>query len=95
MNQFVQQPYSMPQYNPMMQSQFSQVGWNQPGQMNNFVPSPNSTMQMLNSMYQHQNNLNPGFNNMSMPMQAPQTMPTMAEFEAFVQTRRQKEEQEK
>ncbi|KAJ3765896.1 hypothetical protein FB446DRAFT_794607 [Lentinula raphanica] len=95
MNQFMQQPYSMPQYNPMMQSQFSQVGWNQPGQMNNFVSSPNSTMQMLNSMYQHQNNLNPGFNNMSMSMQAPQTMPTMAEFEAFVQTRRQKEEQEK
>ncbi|KAJ4465143.1 hypothetical protein J3R30DRAFT_3724440 [Lentinula aciculospora] len=76
MNQFVQQPYSIPQYNPMMQSQFSQVGWNPDGQMNNFVPSPNSTMQMLNSMYQNQNTMSSGYNNMPMAMQS---NPTMAE----------------
>ncbi|KAJ4481006.1 hypothetical protein J3R30DRAFT_3403281 [Lentinula aciculospora] len=93
MNQFMQQPLPMSQHNPMNQSQFSQVGWNPNIHMNSLGQSPNSTMQMLNSMYQNQNSMNAGYNNMS--MQAPQAMPTMAELEAFIQTRRQKEESEK
>lgn len=95
MNQFMQQPFYMPQPNPMMQSQFSQVGWNPSNQLNSYVPSTSPTMHMLNSMYQNQNSMTPNYPNMGMHTQPQQSLPTMAEIEAFVQTRRQKEESEK
>jgi hypothetical protein len=86
MNQFMQQPFSVPQ----MQSSFLQVGWNPTGH-ENMTSTPNAMPQIMNSMYHNQGYSN---NNMGMPMQ-PQVAPTLAELEAFVQTRRQKEEAEK
>ncbi|KAF5379545.1 hypothetical protein D9757_009272 [Collybiopsis confluens] len=73
--------YQMPR-----QSQFSQVGWNPTGQGNNNVQSSNPMMQMFNPLQSGQNSMN----NSSQQM-----FPTMEEFQAFVQTRRQKEEAEK
>ena len=83
MNQFLQQPTSL---SPLVQNQFSQVGWNPTGQLNNFAQSSNPMMQMFNSMHQGQSSMNGS---------SQQMFSTMEEFQAFVQTRRQKEEAEK